>query len=77
VQAIRDEVASWNGPGIDPAHGCTAVGEVFGRDAVYVADGGNTSLSAALSLPSTPPCSLPPYNRPSDLPPCWRDCRGA
>jgi acetolactate synthase-1/2/3 large subunit len=50
-------VASWRGPGIHPAHACAAVGEVFGRDAVYVADGGNTSLWAALALPSTRPSS--------------------
>jgi len=57
VQSIRDMVASWSGPGIHPAHACAAVGEVFGRDAVYVADGGNTSLWAALALPSTRPSS--------------------
>jgi acetolactate synthase-1/2/3 large subunit len=57
AQAIRDQVAAWSGPGIHPAHACAAVGEVFGRDAVYVADGGNTSLWAALSLPATRPSS--------------------
>lgn len=57
VQGIRDQVASWSGPGIHPAHACAAIGEVFGRDAVYVADGGNTSLWAALALPSTRPSS--------------------
>jgi acetolactate synthase-1/2/3 large subunit len=57
VQAIRDAVASWSGPGIHPAHACAAVGAVFGPDAVYVADGGNTSLWAALALPSTRPSS--------------------
>jgi acetolactate synthase-1/2/3 large subunit len=57
VQGIRETVASWGGPGIHPAHACAAVGEAFGRDAVYVVDGGNTSLWAALALPSTRPSS--------------------
>jgi acetolactate synthase-1/2/3 large subunit len=57
VQGIRDTVASWTGPGIHPAHACAAVGEVFGPDAVYVTDGGNTSLWSALALPSTRPSS--------------------
>ncbi len=34
-----------------------AVGRVFGRDAIYTTDGGNTSLWAALSLPPTRPRS--------------------
>jgi acetolactate synthase-1/2/3 large subunit len=57
VQGIRDRVAAWNGPGIHPAHACAVIGEVFGRDAVYTADGGNTSLWASLALPSTRPAS--------------------
>jgi acetolactate synthase-1/2/3 large subunit len=46
-------IASWKGPGIHPAHALQAVGAVFGRDAVYVADGGNTSLWAHACLPPT------------------------
>ncbi len=34
-----------------------AVGEAFGRDAIYTTDGGNTSLWAALALPPTRPRS--------------------
>lgn len=58
VQAIRDQIAAWRGPGIHPAHACAAVGEVFGRDAVYVVDGGNTTLWAMLAPPSTRPSSF-------------------
>jgi acetolactate synthase-1/2/3 large subunit len=50
-------IASWQGPGIHPAHAIGAVGAVFGRDAVYCVDGGMTSLWAALALPSTHPNS--------------------
>ena len=34
-----------------------AIGSIFGKDAVYVADGGNTSLWANLCLPATQPRS--------------------
>jgi acetolactate synthase I/II/III large subunit len=50
-------VAEWQGPGIHPAHAMAAVGDVFGADAVYVADGGNTSLWAYSFLPPTQPRS--------------------
>jgi acetolactate synthase-1/2/3 large subunit len=50
-------VASWAGPGIHPAHAMLAIGEVFGRDAVYVTDGGNTALWAYGGLPATRPRS--------------------
>jgi acetolactate synthase-1/2/3 large subunit len=50
-------VASWTGPGIHPAHAMAAIGEVFGRDAIYVTDGGNTSLWAHGGLPATRPRS--------------------
>jgi acetolactate synthase-1/2/3 large subunit len=46
-------VAAWRGPGIHPAHAMQAVGDAFGRDAVYVTDGGNTSLWAHACLPPT------------------------
>ena len=51
------QVAGWNGPGIHPAQACAVIGQVFGADPVYVADGGMTSLWAALALPSTRPSS--------------------
>jgi acetolactate synthase-1/2/3 large subunit len=50
-------VAAWAGPGIHPAHAMRVVGEVFGGDAVYVTDGGNTSLWAHAFLPATGPRS--------------------
>ncbi len=50
-------VMSWKGPGIHPAHAMAAIGEVFGRDTVYVTDGGNTSLWAHGTLPPTHPRS--------------------
>jgi acetolactate synthase-1/2/3 large subunit len=50
-------VAEWSGPGLHPAHAMEAVGRVFGSDAVYVADGGNTSLWAHWFLPPTRPRS--------------------
>jgi len=61
AQAWWDEqlapVKNWTGPGIHPAHALQAVGTVFGRDAVYVADGGQTSLWANMCLPPTQPRS--------------------
>jgi acetolactate synthase-1/2/3 large subunit len=50
-------VAEWSGAGIHPAHAMAAVGRVFGRDAIYTADGGNTSLWAHWHLPPTRPRS--------------------
>lgn len=50
-------IEAWSGPGVHPAHAMRAVGEVFGRDAVYVTDGGNTSLWAHACLPPTRPRS--------------------
>jgi acetolactate synthase I/II/III large subunit len=50
-------VARWSGPGLHPAEVMQAVGRVFGRDAVYVADGGMTSLWAHWFLPPTRPRS--------------------
>lgn len=56
-QAWKDEqvaaIASWSGPGIHPAHAMLVVGQVFGGDAVYATDGGNTSLWAHSLLPAT------------------------
>ena len=50
-------VAKWSGEGVHPAHVMEAVGNAFGRDAVYTIDGGNTSLWAAFTLPATGPRS--------------------
>ncbi len=61
AQAWWDEqfaaVKSWTGPGLHPAHALQTIGSIFGKDAVYVADGGNTSLWANLCLPATKPRS--------------------
>ncbi len=46
-------VTSWNGPGLHPAHVMSAVGRTFGREAIYTADGGFTSLWAHFMLPPT------------------------
>ena len=50
-------ILQWQGPGIHPAHAIGAVGAVFGPDAVYTVDGGNTSLWAYSVLPPTLPNS--------------------
>ncbi|MEE9281012.1 MAG: thiamine pyrophosphate-binding protein [Myxococcota bacterium] len=50
-------VRDWTGSGLHPAHAMQAVGRVFGRDAIYVTDGGYTSLWAHWCLPSTRPRS--------------------
>lgn len=47
----------WQGPGIHPAHAIGAIGAVFGPDAVYTVDGGNTALWAYAVLPPTRPRS--------------------
>jgi acetolactate synthase-1/2/3 large subunit len=46
-------VDAWTGDGIHPAHAMRGVGEVFGREAIYTTDGGNTSLWAHWYLPPT------------------------
>lgn len=46
-------VENWSGEGIHPAHAMEVIGRVFGRDAIYTADGGNTSLWAHWYLPPT------------------------
>ncbi|MEW6441582.1 MAG: thiamine pyrophosphate-binding protein [bacterium] len=50
-------VKEWRGPGIHPAHAAQAVGKVFGKDALYHADGGMTSLWLHWFLPATRPRS--------------------
>jgi acetolactate synthase-1/2/3 large subunit len=44
---------AYNGPGLHPAHVMQAVGRAFGREAIYAADGGYTSLWAHFMLPPT------------------------
>jgi acetolactate synthase-1/2/3 large subunit len=60
-EQVRMQVAApileWAGPGIHPAHALGAIGAVFGPDAVYTVDGGNTSLWAHNALPATRPRS--------------------
>jgi acetolactate synthase-1/2/3 large subunit len=50
-------VEAFEGPGLHPAHAMRAVGDIFGSDAIYATDGGNTSLWAHWLLPSTRPRS--------------------
>jgi acetolactate synthase-1/2/3 large subunit len=50
-------VDGWSGPGLHPGRVMQSVGRAFGRDAVYVADGGFTSLWAHWCLPPTRPRS--------------------
>jgi acetolactate synthase-1/2/3 large subunit len=56
-EQVRTQMAApilqWQGPGIHPAHVLGAIGAVFGPDAVYAVDGGNTSLWAHSMLPPT------------------------
>lgn len=61
ADAWRAEQASvvdgWTGPGLHPARVMRAIGGAFGEEAIYVADGGFTSLWAHWSLPPTRPRS--------------------
>jgi acetolactate synthase-1/2/3 large subunit len=50
---LAEPILRWQGPGIHPAHALGVVGAVFGPDAVYTVDGGNTSLWAYTMLPPT------------------------
>ncbi|MBK8294620.1 MAG: thiamine pyrophosphate-binding protein [Solirubrobacterales bacterium] len=60
-EKLRGEQATpileWHGPGIHPAHAMGVIGSVFGSEAVYNADGGNTALWAHAILPPTRPRS--------------------
>lgn len=53
TQAVAGPILEWQGPGIHPAHALGTVGAVFGEDAVYTVDGGNTALWAYSILPPT------------------------
>ncbi|MHB8382815.1 MAG: thiamine pyrophosphate-binding protein [Candidatus Binataceae bacterium] len=50
-------IAAWKGPGIHPAQALQMIGKIFGRDSIYVTDGGNTSLWSHWFLPPTQPRS--------------------
>jgi acetolactate synthase-1/2/3 large subunit len=50
-------VDAWSGPGLHPAHVMRSIGAAFGRDVIYVTDGGFTSLWASWFLPPTRPRS--------------------
>jgi acetolactate synthase-1/2/3 large subunit len=50
-------VEDWPGPGIHPARAMQAISETFGKDAIYLVDGGMTSLWAHWFLPATWPRS--------------------
>jgi len=50
-------VEAWRGPGMHPAHAMQAVASVFGSEAVFTTDGGNSSLWAHFFLPKTAPNS--------------------
>lgn len=54
---LATPIIEWQGPGIHPAHAIGVIGAVFGSDAVYTVDGGNTSLWASALLPPTRPSS--------------------
>ena len=51
------DACAWSEAGIHPAQAAHVVGTVFGENALYVTDGGMTSLWAAWNLPSTKPRS--------------------
>lgn len=61
TQAWVDEQFSfldgWSGPAIHPVHVVQAVGNIFGKEAIYFADGGNTSLWTHWFSPATGPRS--------------------
>ena len=57
AMAMAGPLLAWEGPGIHPAHAMGVIGAVFGSDAVYTVDGGNTALWAHALLPPTRPRS--------------------
>jgi acetolactate synthase-1/2/3 large subunit len=56
-EMLSQPIEAWRGPGMHPAHAMQAIAGVFGGDAVYATDGGNTSLWAHMFLPETAPNS--------------------
>jgi acetolactate synthase-1/2/3 large subunit len=61
TQAWVDEqfrvLDGWSGPAIHPVQVVQAVGNIFGKEAIYFADGGNTSLWTHWFSPPTAPRS--------------------
>jgi acetolactate synthase I/II/III large subunit len=55
--ALATPILAWQGPGIHPAHAIGTIGAVFGPEAIYTVDGGNTALWAYAILPPTRPRS--------------------
>ncbi len=55
--ALATPILEWQGPGLHPAHAIGTIGAVFGPEAVYTVDGGNTALWAYALLPPTRPRS--------------------
>ena len=56
----REEIRvglAWRGPGLHPAQALQVIGRLFGGDAIYVTDGGNTSLWSHWFRPATLPRS--------------------
>lgn len=56
-EGLFQPVEAWRGPGMHPAHAMQAIASAFGPKAVFVTDGGNTSLWAQMFLPPTAPNS--------------------
>lgn len=56
-EKVFAKTAAYRGEGIHPAHALQIIGKVFGNDAIYVTDGGNTSLWSHWFLPATRPRS--------------------
>ena len=54
---LLKRVEAWSGTGIHPVEVVQALGDAFGRDALYVTDGGMTALWAHWFLPPTRPRS--------------------
>ena len=50
-------VQEWAGPGIHPAHSIEKVGKVFGSEAIYSLDGGQTAMWGTWFLPPSAPRS--------------------
>jgi acetolactate synthase I/II/III large subunit len=56
-EKVFAKARGYRGDGIHPAHALQMIGNVFGKDAIYVTDGGNTSLWSHWFLPATRPRS--------------------
>jgi acetolactate synthase-1/2/3 large subunit len=56
-EKVFAKARGYRGEGIHPAHALDTIGNSFGKDAIYVTDGGNTSLWSHWFLPATRPRS--------------------